>query len=97
MKYVDIVKAWILAKIANIVGDVKDVKEWVLRQIKQFSTWIGGILGTVALMWPYIENNIPGVIDNLFANHPDYAPIARGVAGLVGLWAILWNQDKNKS
>lgn len=84
-------------KWAIVLNWLTTIKAIVKTYIKQWSTWLGGILSTIALLWPTIEQSIPGIIDNLMATHPEYTNAARGIVGIVGLAFTLWNQDKNKS
>lgn len=69
---------------------------WIVRQIRQISTWLGVAINVLNLNWASIQQQAPSVVQQMAQTHPGAAnAISTGIA-VIGLWLIVWNAKKGK-
>ena len=72
---------------------ILNVKAWIARQAKQPSTWIGTSFSVIALLWPYISDQLVTTVTDDLSDEPIYSLLARIALAIVGTVCIIYNQD----
>ena len=72
------------------------IRDFIVRQLVQVSTWAGSCLAALAVYWPDIKGQMPDMIQQLASTNPGAAKVINIAVASIGFALIVYQEKKTR-